>query len=163
MKFLAVKLLTEQLLFIWLTPPSRSAHAVDNPCNFRPISLVPVTAKLLEKIVAQQLNSYLESGQILSPYQCAYRQGKSTEQFLLTAVDNIASALDRKMCACVAFLDLHKVFDSLYHCLLLQRLGILGVAGTEISWFASCLSDHFQFVKYDKFELREGKRWYTTR
>ena len=63
------------------------------------------------------------------------------------AVDCIASALDRKLCACVAFLDLRKVFDLFDHCLLLQRLGILGVAETEISWFASYLSDHFQCVK----------------
>ena len=98
--------------------------------------------------MAQQLSSYLESNQSLSPYQCAYRQGKSTEQLLLVAVDAIASALDKKLCACVAFLDLRKAFDSLDHCLLLQRLGTLGVAGTEISWFASYLSDRFQRVKY---------------
>ena len=84
----------------------------------------------------------------MSPYQCAYRQGKSTEQLLLVAVDAIASALDKKLCACVAFLDLCKVFDSLDHCLLLQRLGTHGVAGTEISWFVSYLSDRFQRVKY---------------
>ena len=101
-----------------------------------------------EKIVAQQLSSYLESNQSLSPYHCAYRQGKSTEQLLLVAVDAIASALDKKLCACVAFLDLRKAFDSLDHCLLLQRLGTHGVAGTEISWFASYLSDRFQRVKY---------------
>ena len=66
----------------------------------------------------------------------------------------IASALDRKLCACVAFLDLRKVFDLLDHCLLLQRLG---VAGTEISWFASYLSDHFQHVNsYSNWGMVKG-------
>ena len=89
---------------------------VDNQGNFRPISVVPVAAKLLEKIVAQQLSSYLESNQSLSPYQCAYRQGKSTEQLLLVAVDAIASALDKKLCTCVAFLDALCGFETvLYH------------------------------------------------
>jgi len=70
--------------------------------------------------------------------------GKSTEQLFLMAVDAIGSALDKKLCACVMFLDLRKAFDALDHCLLLQRLGMLGVVRTEISWFTSYLSDHFQ-------------------
>ena len=129
--------------------PVHKSGSKDSPGNFRPISVVPVAAKMLEKIVAQQLSLYLESHQALSPYQCAYRRGKSTEQLLLVAVDAIASALDKNLCACVAFLDLRKAFDSLDHCLLLQRLGMLGVVGTEISWFVSYLSDRFQRVKYN--------------
>ena len=60
--------------------PFHKSGPVDNPSNLRPESVVPVAAKLLEKIVAQQLTSYLESNQFLGPYQCAYHQGKSTEQ-----------------------------------------------------------------------------------
>ena len=63
------------------------------------------------------------------------------------AVDTIISALDRKSCACVAFLDLLKAFDSLDHRILLQRLNALGLYGTEISWFVSYLSDRLQRVK----------------
>ena len=59
--------------------PVHKSGPVDNPSNFRPESVVPVAAKLLEKIVAQQLSSYLESNQLLGPYQCAYRQGKSIQ------------------------------------------------------------------------------------
>ena len=43
--------------------PVHKSGPVDNPGNFRPISVVPMAAKLLEKIVAQQLSSYLESNQ----------------------------------------------------------------------------------------------------
>ena len=61
--------------------PVHKSGPVDNPGNFRPISVVPVAAKLLEKIVAQQLSSYLESNQSLSPYPCAYRQGNLQNNF----------------------------------------------------------------------------------
>lgn len=131
-----------------ITPVHKSGPK-DNPTNFRPISVVSVAAKMLEKIVAQQLILFLESHQALGPYQCTYWKGKSTEQLLLIAVDAIVSVLDKKLCACVAFLDLRKAFDSLNHCLLLRRLGMLGVVEIEISWFTSYLSDRFQRVKCD--------------
>ena len=94
----------------------------DVPGNYQLISVVPVVAKLLEKIVAHQLQSYFESCHSLSPLQGAYCRGKSTEQLLLVAVDYIAQDLDRKSIVCVAFLDLWKAFDSLNHHILLERL-----------------------------------------
>ena len=55
----------------------------DDPSNYRPISVVLIIAKLLERLIASQLNSYCEEIQLLSPYQGAYRSGRSTEQILL--------------------------------------------------------------------------------
>ena len=63
----------------------------DDPSNFRPISVVPVLAKILEKIVSDQLNIYLEDNHLLHPHQGAYRSGKSTQDILLVAVDNIVN------------------------------------------------------------------------
>ena len=58
-----------------VTPVHKSGSS-DDPGNFRPISVVPVTAKILEKIVSTQLQSFLERNELLSPYQGAYRHGK---------------------------------------------------------------------------------------
>ena len=77
-----------------------------NPGNFRPISVVPVVAKVLEKIVAAQLSAHLEEHKLLNSHQCAYRRKKSTEQLLMVAVDSVAQAIDHDMSVCVAFLDL---------------------------------------------------------
>ena len=129
--------------------PVHKGGSCDNPGNFRPISVVPVVAKVFEKIVASQLDTYFEDRQLLSIYQGAYRHGKSTEQLLLLAVDTIVRALDRRNIACVAFLDLRKAFDSLDHKILLQRLSKLGVHGIEIAWFISYLSDRVQRVKHN--------------
>ena len=121
----------------------------NDPGNFRPISVVPIAAKILEKVVSNQLHSFLEGNELLSPFQGAYRRGKSTEQLLLVASDTVAQVLNFDESSCIAFLDLRKAFDSLDHILLLQRLYRLGVCGKEIAWFTSYLSDRKQCVKCD--------------
>ena len=111
------------------------------------ISVVPIIAKVLEKLVASQLNSYCEENQLLSPYQGAYRCGRSTEQILLFAVDTIVNALDSRKVVCAAFLDLRKAFDSLDHVVLLERLSAIGVLGNELVWFTDYLSRCVQRIK----------------
>ena len=70
--------------------------------------MVPVIAKLLEKLVASQLNGYCEDNQLLSPYQGAYRSGRSTKQILLFAVDTIVNALDHRRVVFATFLGAFK-------------------------------------------------------
>ena len=93
--------------------PIHKSGSFEDPGNFRPISVVPIIAKLLEKIVAYQLNSYFEKNGLLFDYQGADRRGRSTEQLLLTAIDTIIHAIDNKAIACVAFLDLRKLLTLL--------------------------------------------------
>ena len=119
----------------------------DDPSNYRPIYVVPIIAKVLEKLVASQLNSYCEENQLLSPYQGAYRCGRSTEQTLLFAIDTIVNALDSRKVVCAAFLDLRKAFDSLDHVVLLEHFSAIGVMGNELLWFTDYLSQGVQRIK----------------
>ena len=100
--------------------PIYKGGSPDDPSNFRPISVVPIIAKILEKIVSDQLSIYLEDNHLLHPHQGAYHSGKSTQDILLVAVDSIVHLLDKDEAVCAAFLDLRKAFDSLDHCILLQ-------------------------------------------
>ena len=69
--------------------PVHKGGSTDDPGNYRPISVVPIVAKILEKIIALQLSLYLESHQLLNGLQGAYRHGRSADQILLYAVDTI--------------------------------------------------------------------------
>ena len=69
--------------------PVHKGELSSAPGNYRPILVVPVVAKILEKVVAQQLSSYFEDSRCLSPFQGAYCRGKSAEQLLLVAVDYV--------------------------------------------------------------------------
>ena len=129
-----------------VTPVHKGGDA-KNPGNFRPISVVPIVAKVLEKLVADQLGLFLESRHLLHDLQGAYRHGRSSEHILLYTVDTIIQALDNGDSVCAAFLDLRKAFDSLDHCLLLERLFDLGVSGVELTWFTDYLTQRLQRVK----------------
>ena len=84
--------------------------------------MMPVLAKIFEKIVSTQLGDYLEQHSLLCSYQGAYRCGKSTEDILLVAVDFIVHCLDDGKAVCASFLDFRKAFNSLHHHLLLTYL-----------------------------------------
>ena len=90
---------------------------------------------------------FLELNNLLHPHQGAYRCGKSTEDILLLAVDHIAALLDKGSVVCAAFIDLRKAFDSLDHCLLLERISKLGVHCQVLEWFKDYLTDHYHKVK----------------
>jgi hypothetical protein len=55
--------------------------------NFRPISLLLFISKLSDRVVVRQLNTYLESNQLLAPTQSAYRRFNSTETALLKVMN----------------------------------------------------------------------------
>ena len=63
--------------------------------NFQPMSVVPpIATKLLERIVSDQLYTFLEANEFLSPHRDAYRHGRSAEQILLLVSSTVARALD---------------------------------------------------------------------
>ena len=124
--------------------------SLDEPSNFRPISVVSVVAKILEKIVSTQLSFYLENHNLLHHHQGAYRHGKSTEDILLVAVDSIVHHLDKGESVCAAFLDLRKAFDSLDHSILLNELSRLGMSIAVLRWFQNYLSNRIHRVKSNK-------------
>ena len=127
--------------------PVFKGGAPNDPSNYPPIAVVPVVAKILERIVATQLSVYLERNNLLHPHQGVYCCGKSTEDILLLAADYIATLLDKGCVVCAAFIDLRKAFDSLDHCLLLQRISDLGVHCHVLEWFKNYLTDRYHRVK----------------
>ena len=120
------------------------------PSNNRPISLLSVLSKILEKVVCTQLTDYLETNCILNPRQYAYRSNHSTEDAVLGVVDRLVSNTDSGLISSVMTLDLSKAFDSIDHGLLLNKLSWYGV---NDEWFRSYLTDRQQIVRGGKRTL----------
>ena len=116
-----------------------------DPSNFRPISIVPVIAKIVERAVHQQLYSYLSENHLLSPNQHGFRPRHSTETALTSISDHILSACDHGEIALLCLLDLSKCFDVRDHSKLLSKLQAHGV---DTAWFSAYLRDHTQSVSF---------------
>jgi len=61
----------------------------DDLDNYRPISILPILSKILEKAVFHQLHSYLSENSLLSPYQSGFRANHSTQLAVTFLTDNI--------------------------------------------------------------------------
>lgn len=67
----------------------------DSMCNYRPISILPILSKVIEKVVAAQMVDYLEANQFLHPQQFGFRSGYSTEIANCCFIENVKKSLDR--------------------------------------------------------------------
>ena len=89
--------------------------------SYRPITNLSVVSKLLERLVAQQLTTYLTDNDLLPDLQSAYRAHHSTETAVLKVVGDILLALDSGNLALLSLLDLSAAFDTVDHDTLLRR------------------------------------------
>jgi len=76
----------------------------ENPGNYCPISLVPIVAKVLEKITAEHLSLFLECHHLLHDLHGTYHHWRSADQTFLDATDTIVQDIDAGKCVCAAFL-----------------------------------------------------------
>ena len=116
----------------------------DDVNNYRPISVIPVVVKVLERIVYEQLNAYLEEHDILCKHQSGFRAIHSTVTALLEATDSWAYNIDIGKINAVIFLDLKKAFDTVDHEILLSKLDSYGISGNSLKWFQSYLENRMQ-------------------
>ena len=115
--------------------------------NYRPVSNLPFVSKLVERVVANQLNDHLDDNALRDPFQSAYRAGYSTETALIRLKNDIATALDRKCTTILVLLDLSRAFDTINHEILLRRLEhSVGISGAALEWLHSYVSERYYQV-----------------
>lgn len=117
-----------------------------DPSNYRPISILPIFGRCLEKIVARQLTGFCEINTILPDEQFGFRKNSSCEVALLSAVDEWLSAIDDGDYVGALLIDLSKAFDSVPHQALLKELHSINVGSEALKWFSSYLENRFQRV-----------------
>ena len=123
-----------------------------NPCmfnNYRPISILPVFSKILEKLMYQRLLKYLNSKKIIYDYQFGFLRNHTTFDALISLVDYVVSKMEQGDYVVGLFLDFKKAFDTVNHSILLDKLSHYGIRGTTLNWFNNYLCDRQQFTSYN--------------
>jgi hypothetical protein len=109
------------------------------PKFYRPVSMLPAIARLVERTLAEQLKEHIKANGILPKTQHGFRALHSTETALIQLVDTIASAMDEGKTVLVASLDAAGAFDTIDRGVLMTKLdklcGVRGeAAGLPGSW-----------------------------
>ena len=117
--------------------------------NYRPVSVLPIFSKILERLMYNRLIDYINENKLLYKYQFGFQKGKSTYMAVLTLVDKISEALDNGDYVIGVFLDFSKAFDTVDHDILLRKLEKYGIRGRALDWFTDYLSNRLQYVTYN--------------
>ena len=112
--------------------------------NYRPVSVLSVVSKVIEKLVFKQLNSYLNDQNLLYELQSGFRPSYSTDTSLIHLFDHIKKENDNGNYTGMVLLDLQKAFDTVDHSVLLQKLKALGLDKSAVGWFHSYLTNREQ-------------------
>ena len=114
--------------------------------NFRPISLLPLTSKIFEKLVKNRVTDFIEENNILYERQFGFRSGCSTSDAILQFTNDCSEALDSKLFTIAIFLDFSKAFDTVNKDIMIKKLDRLGFRNNFNEFINSYLSNRKIFV-----------------
>ena len=120
-----------------------------NPSNYRPISIVSVLSKPLEKHINKHLLMHLDKYNLLHPNQSGFRRKRSCQTALTNLVDQWLTNIGNDEFSGVIFIDFKKAFDVIDHSLLLRKLALYGMSDCAMELFRSYLNNRQQCVNVD--------------
>ena len=127
------------------------------PKNYRPVSLLPILSKVLERVVHNQLVEHLEKYEILFEYQSGFRSKHSVNTCLAHLSNQILKGFETGQSTGMILIDLQKAFDTLDHDILLRKMKYLGFSSKTIGWFDSYLKNRIIIVSLDKTLSDKGE------
>lgn len=117
--------------------------------SYRPISLTSCIGKLFEAMIKFRLEWFIETNNIISNNQFAYRKGKSASESFCSLISDIKNGLSNNSNTLCVFLDIQGAFDSVDIKILIQILKELGFPGKFIQWVFNFLFDRTLYVKFN--------------
>jgi hypothetical protein len=114
--------------------------------DFRPISILPLMSKILEKVVHEQINKFLLQSNQTDPMQSGFKAKHSTSTAVLKITEDIRKATDSGELTILILLDFSKAFDTVNHEILLAKLRNLNFNENSLKWMKSYLRGRFQRV-----------------
>ena len=137
----------KQAILRLIPKEGKSPHT---PQNYRPISLLEVPGKILERVVNTRLKIHLENNNMYNPNQFGFRNHRGTTHALAIVSEKIAQLKgDNGQCQ-VILRDVTKAFDQVWHCGLMYKIQQLLLPTTIEKFLCDFLSDRTASVKIKK-------------
>ena len=114
--------------------------------NYRPIPVLPLILKVIEKSIHDQMQDYLQRNELPYSYQSGFRANHSTDTGLSQLTDMILNGAENGKHTSMILIDLQKAFDNLDHKILLDKMKCIGFSDKTIKWFHSYLTSRAIFV-----------------
>ena len=124
--------------------PIPKAGISSDVSNFRPVSLLPLMSKLIEKIVHSRIYEFCENNDILDRRQGGFRPKHSTCSTTAFFIDDIYTAMNNNEILIATYIDAMKAFDTVNHEILLKKAEKYGITGQVLGWLKNYLSDRYQ-------------------
>lgn len=107
--------------------PIPKKHTMNSCNDIRPISILPVLAKLFEKIVYKQVIGHLTSNSLIPEQQFGFRPSYTTTHLELCMKDDIKNNIRTHLDTAIVCLDIQKAFDTVDRKILVQKLKWHGI------------------------------------
>ena len=127
-----------------ITPLHKSGN-IESICKYRPISCLSKLSLVIERLLFNKLYDF--SSPQLSGSQFGFMRRKSTVLQLITYLQAIYNNVDTSTDCNALYLDFSKVFDSVSHATLLEKLRLFGIGGSLLRLLSSYLTSRVQGVK----------------
>ena len=114
--------------------------------KLRPICLLPIISKVMEKVVKDRLVGYLESNELLVDEQSGFRANRNTTDNMVRLAEHAYWAKKQNQIGALVSLDIAKAYDSVNRDLLKFLLGVYGVSDRMLGFLNNFLSDRYGCV-----------------
>ena len=129
-----------------VVPLYKGKGSLFDPKNFRPVAILPILSKVLERAIFLQVLGYMDRENFFNPNHHAYRSFHSTTTAMLQMYDTWLDAVEQGDLAGVCMVDMCAAFDVVDTQLLLKKLELYGFDRRTVQWMWSYLTYRSQGV-----------------
>jgi hypothetical protein len=146
-----------EILKIAVVKPLFKKGDKENVNDYRPIALLSIFSKIIEKVIYNSLYQYFETRDLFAAEQKGFRKNKSINMAIFDLLQKVMKELNEKKPAVALYMDMSKAFDFVDHNILLNKLYNYGVRGNVHDLIRSYMTGRKQMVTINKICTKSKK------